>query len=86
MEVITRGRHLIAKFIWKIAVTKISQKITALRDKLGLSRDAFARRLRIPARTVARWEDGENEPSGLYLEKIERMLKKHLEVSSVEKN
>lgn len=67
-------------------MNEMKEKITALRQKLGLSRDAFARRLRIPARTVARWEDGENKPMGLYAEKIERMIKKYLEVSNVEKN
>ena len=67
-------------------MNEMKEKITALRQKLGLSRDAFARRLGIPARTVARWEDGENKPMGLYAEKIKRMIKKYLEVSGVEKN
>jgi putative transcriptional regulator len=36
--------------------------VRALRTKLGLSREQFARRFRFPARTVQEWEQGRRRP------------------------
>jgi putative transcriptional regulator len=36
--------------------------VRALRRRLGLSRDQFARRFRFPARTVQEWEQGRRRP------------------------
>jgi len=59
-------------------MSEMKEKIIRLREKLRLSQEAFARRLRISSRTVYRWETGEYEPIGLYAEKLERMFKKYL--------
>jgi len=43
-----------------------SQKITALRNKLGLSKAALARQIGVNANTIWRWERGEWTPHGLH--------------------
>lgn len=60
-------------------MNEMKEKIGQLREVLGLSREAFARRLRVSLQTVYRWESGQTEPTGLYAEKIERMIKKYLD-------
>lgn len=61
-------------------------EILKLRRVLGLSQEQLSQRLGISWMTIYRWESGKTKPIGLYRKKIERMIKKYLEVSSVEKN
>jgi putative transcriptional regulator len=37
--------------------------VQALRERLGLSQEAFARRYRLPLRTIQEWEQHRREPS-----------------------
>ena len=67
-------------------MNEMQDKIKRLRRVLGLSREVFSRRLRVSLQTVYRWESGKAEPTGLYAEKIDRMVKKYLGESSVQKN
>jgi len=49
--------------------------VRALRTRLGLSREQFARRFRFPARTVQEWEQGRRKPdqsARAYLTVIDR--------------
>lgn len=49
--------------------------VRALRGRLGLSREQFARRFRFPARTVQEWEQGRRKPdqsARAYLTVIDR--------------
>jgi putative transcriptional regulator len=52
--------------------------VRALRAKLGLSREQFARRFRFPTRTVQEWEQGRRRPdqsARAYLTVIDRNAK-----------
>jgi len=48
--------------------------VKALRQKLGISRDAFARKLGVTYKTVYLWERGA-KPSPLALEKLKELEK-----------
>jgi DNA-binding XRE family transcriptional regulator len=43
-----------------------SRKISALRNKLGLSKPALARQIGVNVNTLWRWERGERTPHGLH--------------------
>lgn len=48
-------------------------EIKKLREKLGLSVRAFAKRAGVAHTTVVRWENGTNTPKGLQRERLERI-------------
>lgn len=50
-----------------------SERIEALRGKLGLTQEQFAHRLGVTYVTVNRWENGRFSPKGLSLEALMRM-------------
>src|ERR1700674_3093908 len=43
-----------------------ARKLVSIRQQLGMSRAALARKLRVSAHTLWRWERGDRKPSGLY--------------------
>jgi transcriptional regulator with XRE-family HTH domain len=49
-----------------------SQELVRIREALGLSQRAMAKRVGVTPRTIARWETGEH-PIGLVYEKIIRI-------------
>jgi putative transcriptional regulator len=49
------------------------EEIRALRLQLGLSQEAFARRLDTALATVNRWEAGKRKPKGLYLKALQEL-------------
>ena len=49
--------------------------VRQLREKLGISRDAFARKVGVTYKTVYLWEKGKTKPSTLALEKLEELEK-----------
>lgn len=49
--------------------------IKELRQKLGLSQEALARRLGVTVLTVRRWEKGTCKPSPLALLRIEELMR-----------
>ena len=51
------------------------EAIRELRRQLGLSQEAFARRIGVSVLTVRRWEKGSSKPSPLALTKIEEVIK-----------
>lgn len=51
------------------------EAIRELRRQLGLSQEAFARRIGVSVLTVRRWEKGSSKPSPLALAKIEEVIK-----------
>ena len=54
--------------------TKVTaEEIRALRLQLGLSQEAFARRLDTALATVSRWESGKRKPKGLYLKALQEL-------------
>ena len=52
-----------------------AQQIKKLRDSMGLSIRAFAKRAGVAHTTVVRWENGTNSPKGLQLERLQRLAK-----------
>ena len=56
-------------------VYNIFVDIRQLRQKLGMSRDAFARELGVSYKTVYLWEKGKAQPSPLALEKLKKIEK-----------
>ena len=51
------------------------EAIKELRQKLGLSQEALARKLGVSVLTVRRWEKGSFKPSPLALLRIEELMK-----------
>jgi len=51
------------------------EAIKDLRQKLGLSQEALARKLGVSVLTVRRWEKGSFKPSPLALLRIEELMK-----------
>jgi transcriptional regulator with XRE-family HTH domain len=49
--------------------------LRAERQRRGLSQRALAAELGVGLRSVLRWENGESEPSGLYVVAVENWLK-----------
>jgi transcriptional regulator with XRE-family HTH domain len=58
------------------------KEIKDARKKLGLSRSALASLVGCSSRSIDRWETGETEPRGIYVNKLEEIL---LGTSNVEK-
>ncbi len=56
--------------------TVIGDRLKAARKKLGLSQSQAAKRWKISVKSLQGWEQGWREPRGLYLEKVEAVLKK----------
>ena len=52
----------------------LSERIKATRKALGLSRALAAKKWNISAATIRAWEEKKRNPSGLYLERITRIL------------
>jgi DNA-binding transcriptional regulator YiaG len=53
-----------------------SDRIKAARQRLGLSQSQAARKWGFPKQTINAWEKGIRNPVGLYLKKLERVLKR----------
>jgi len=53
----------------------IAMDVRELRRKLGISRDALARRLGVSYHTISLWERGKTKPSPLALEKLKEIEK-----------
>jgi DNA-binding transcriptional regulator YiaG len=51
-------------------------RIKAARERLGLSQSQAARKWGFPKQTISAWETGVRTPTGLYGQKIERILKR----------
>jgi len=47
--------------------------VKALRQKLGISRDALARELKVSYKTVSLWERSKTKPSPLALEELKKL-------------
>jgi len=54
----------------------IAQRLKAAREKANLSQSQAAKTWKINARTLQGWEQGYRNPAGLYLERVEQILKK----------
>lgn len=52
------------------------KRLKAFRKKHGISMEGMARELSVSYTTVSRWEKGQ-QPSFLYLEAFERVVKKY---------
>ena len=50
--------------------------IKALRHKLGLTQEQFAKRFKVSTRAVEDWEQGLKHPRGLTLDALERLAKR----------
>ena len=53
-----------------------AEEIKAIRAKLGLTQEAFARKLGVAYFTVVRWENNMSKPSPLALKALQRLTKK----------
>ena len=49
------------------------EEIKALRERLGLTQEDFARKVLVRACTVNRWENGKNLPTALAIEKLNEL-------------
>jgi DNA-binding transcriptional regulator YiaG len=56
--------------------TEIGRRLFAARNNLKLSQDEAAKGWGISVKTLRHWEQGQREPRGLYLEKVEAILAK----------
>lgn len=54
---------------------EITTRIIAAREKLGLSQSQAAKKWGLSKHTLQAWEQGSRNPAGLYLEKLEKILK-----------
>jgi len=54
--------------------TEVLVSVKEIREAEALSQEAFARRLGVSVRTVARWESGQVRPSPLALEKLRQSV------------
>jgi DNA-binding transcriptional regulator YiaG len=57
-----------------------SKQVKELREKMGLTQEAFARKIDVGVRTIARWE--ENKLTKIHLrtrKKLARLYKQHME-------
>ncbi len=52
------------------------EEIKGLREALGLTQEAFARKLGVSYQTVNRWENAKRVPTGLYLKALEQLQRK----------
>ncbi len=60
-----------------VVTTEREFDIKAIRERMGLRQEAFARLLGVSLMTVNRWERGHFKPSLMAQEKIERLLERH---------
>lgn len=51
------------------------EELKKLREKMGISQEALARRIDVSARTVFRWEKGYNPIHPVFAEHIRRLVK-----------
>jgi DNA-binding transcriptional regulator YiaG len=56
--------------------TETGDRLKAARAKLGLSQSEAAKLWKFSGKTLQSWEQGQSEPRGLYLEKLEKLLAK----------
>ena len=54
----------------------IALRIRSARETLGFSQADAAKRWGFSLKTLQAWEQGARKPAGLYLEKLEKVLKK----------
>jgi len=52
-------------------------EIKLLRDKLGLTQDAFAAKLGVSSGAVKKWEQAKARPSQLARRQLERLARRH---------
>jgi len=52
--------------------------IRAARTRLGLTQAQLADRLNVPSNTVARWEQGNRTPTGLYAQALRQLIEETL--------
>ncbi|TMA87482.1 MAG: helix-turn-helix transcriptional regulator [Deltaproteobacteria bacterium] len=57
-------------------VEKAGQTVRNLRQRLGMTREEFARRIQVTLSTVNRWENGHATPSHLAWRAIEDLAKR----------
>ena len=56
------------------AAKGLGERLVRQRTSLGLSQNEAARRIGIDPGTLARWERGEREPAGEFLNRVKRFL------------
>ena len=56
------------------------KNLKKLRERAGLNRTELAAKVGVEARTIRRWEDGENVPHPERMKKLNRILGQLLEV------
>lgn len=47
-------------------------EIKSIRDRLGLTQEAFAYKLGVSVQTITKWETGKHKPSNLAIQKIKQ--------------
>jgi len=57
-------------------VERTGQAVRALRQRLGMTQEEFARRIQVTLSTVNRWENGHAAPSHLAWRAIEDLAKR----------
>jgi len=56
--------------------TEFTIRLKAAREKAGFTQDQAAESWKLSVKTLRAWEQGWNEPRGLYRTRIERILRK----------
>ena len=56
------------------AATTLAEQLVRHRTSLGASQKEAARSLGVDPGTLARWERGEREPTGVFLQRVRRFL------------
>jgi transcriptional regulator with XRE-family HTH domain len=56
------------------AASTLAEQLLRQRTSMGLSQKEAARSLGVDAGTLARWERGEREPTGAFLDSVTRFL------------
>lgn len=52
--------------------------VKEMREKLGLTQEAFSRRYNIPKRTIENWESGKSKPPIYVMEMLEKSVQHHV--------
>ena len=60
------------------AATTLAEQLVRHRTSLGMSQKEAARNLNVDASALARWERGQREPTGVFLECVTRFLNSKL--------
>jgi len=55
----------------------MNTEIKSIREKLGLTQEAFAYRLGVSVQTITKWETGKHKPSNLAVQKIKQFGEQH---------